>query len=191
MHPLLQQLLCSFGDLSKEENALLGELMVTREVSKGTVLVRQGEVCQECFFVLKGCLRQYRLVDGVEHSLQFYTENQAVTLFTSYTCKTPSDSSLVSLEDACVLVGEPERDARLFEQFPQLENITRSMMAQDLGKVQDALSAFRISSPEERYLELLNKRPELLQRVPQHQLASYIGVTPESLSRIRKRLLKS
>ena len=79
----------------------------------------------------------------------------------------------------------------MYETFPKLEIITRMMMEQDLGKSQDAMANFITSSPEERYLNLQKTRPDLLQRVPQHQLASFLGVTPESLSRIRNRMAKN
>jgi CRP-like cAMP-binding protein len=76
-----------------------------------------------------------------------------------------------------------------FQKFPHLEPASRMAVEEELGKSQDRLSNYIINSPEERYLQLLKTRPELLERVPQYQLASYLGVTPESLSRIRSRIM--
>jgi len=87
-----------------------------------------------------------------------------------------------------LIVGNFHLEQAMYEQFPKLQAITRSMMEHDFGRTQEALARFITSSPEERYVHLLTTRPELVQRVPQHQLASYLGVTPESLSRIRKRM---
>lgn len=89
-----------------------------------------------------------------------------------------------------MLIGEPDKFEELIKEFPKLEQITRAMMEQDFGETQDSFSKFITSTPEERYLNFLKERPGLIQRIPQHQLASYLGITPESLSRIRKRVLK-
>jgi CRP-like cAMP-binding protein len=94
----------------------------------------------------------------------------------------------VCLEDCVLLAGDLGQEQGMYEAFPQLELITRRMMAEDFGEMQQQWAVFMTRSPEERYLHLLGARPDLLQRVPQHQLASYLGVTPESLSRIRRRL---
>jgi CRP-like cAMP-binding protein len=182
------QFLSRFDELTPEETEAIAERMTVREIGRGTVLVREGEVCNACYFVLNGCLRQYVVIDGVEKTTRFFTENEAAVLFTPHASRIPSASYLASVEDSILLVGDPEADAALYREFPKLEQITRAMLEHDLGNTQDAFSRFVTSSPEERYLNLMKDRPDLLQRVPQHQLASYIGVTPESLSRIRKRI---
>ena len=89
-----------------------------------------------------------------------------------------------------LLIGDPHRDTELFTKFPILVDITRNMIETDLGNIKNTLTKFITSSPEQRYLNLLDERPELLQRVPQHIIASYLGMTPESLSRIGKRIIK-
>ncbi|GAA4318388.1 hypothetical protein [Compostibacter hankyongensis] len=86
------------------------------------------------------------------------------------------------------MVGEFSREQLMYRQFPALEAITRKIIEQDYGKTRENFAVFITSSPEERYIHLLKTKPELVQRVPQHQLASYLGITPESLSRIRKRI---
>lgn len=183
--------LSKLPSLTKEEVETLAENIPVRFFKKGTVLVKEGDICNKCYFVLKGCLRQYLIIDGDDKTTQFYTEEQAAVFFTSFTNQSKSESHLSCVEDSILIVGEPDSETDMYKKFPKLEQITRMMMAQDFGKTQDALSYFIASSPEERYLNLLKTKPDLLQRVPQHQLASYIGVSPESLSRIRKRLLKA
>lgn len=183
--------LSKIPELSKNDVDLLAENIPVKFFKKGTVLVKEGDVCNKCFFVLKGCLRQYLIINGVDKTTQFYTENQAAVFFTSFTNKIKSESHLSCVEDCILIVGEPGSEEEMNEQIPILGQITRKMMELDFGKTQDELSYFIASSPEERYLNLIKTKPELLQRVPQHQLASYIGISPESLSRIRKRLLKA
>lgn len=185
----LKKFLWGFGMFNAGEIEELAELMTVIHVERNAVLVTQGQVCKQCFFVLKGCMRKYVLVDGDEKTTDFYTENQAVNFFTSYSNQIASDSFLVSVEESTLLVGDPEHDASLFARFPQLEQITRKLLEQDFGKAQDTFARFITSSPKDRYLSILKERPDLLQRVPQHQLASYLGITAESLSRIRKRIV--
>lgn len=185
----LVSFLSAFELFKPEEINELAELMTVVSVKKNSLIVKEGEVCNHCFFVLRGCLRQYVVIDGLEKSTAFYTEHQAVNFFTSYTSQTVSACNLYSLEDSILLVGNPVTDAELYQKFPVLEKLTRKMMEEEFGKTQDNFSKFITSSPEERYLNLLNERPGLLQRVPLIHIASYLGITPESLSRIRKRIL--
>lgn len=187
---MVQQFVCSFNQLSQEEAKEIAGHLDVRIYPKGTILVREGEVSNQCYFVIKGCLRQYLLTEGEEHTVQFFIENEAAVLFSSYTQQLASKHFLVCAEDVVLLVGNPEKENSMFAAYPKLLDITRSMLESDFGKVQDDAAWYRSSTPEERYLRLLNDRPGLIQRVPQHQLASYLGVTPESLSRIRGRLNK-
>ena len=181
--------LSKINAFTPEEITELVSQIIVREVKKDTILVHQGKVCRLCYFVLKGCLRQYTLEDGIEKTIAFYTEDQAINFFTSKTRQTPSRSSLVTLEDALILAGNPEEERAMYAKYPKLERIAQAMVEQDFGKTQDAFAGFITSSPEQRYLNLLNERPDLIQRVPQRLLASYLGMTPESLSRIRKRIM--
>lgn len=180
-----------FDSLTSEEAEEIGAHLKAKAFKKGQILVKEGEITRECYFVIKGCLRQYVILDGDEKTTEFYTENQAAVLFSSYTSQSKSTSYLVSNENSIVIVGTPTEEDKMYQKFPKLAHITRMMLEQDFGQIQNKLTHFITSSPEERYQHLLSHRPDLLQRVPQHQLASYLGITPESLSRIRKRILKS
>lgn len=184
----LRAFLATFPSLSDDEKEGIAANLSVRVFPKGTFLLREGEVATKCYFVLKGCVRQYYLLDGEEKTTAFFTEEQAVVSFTSYAQQKPSTHYVVCVEDTTTIVGYMEGEREMYEKFPKLETITRAMMEQDYGKSQEDFAAFMTSSPEERYRSLLETRPELFRRVPQHQIASYLGVTPESLSRIRKRL---
>lgn len=188
MRDLLAEFLSQFGQLGHAQVRELSQLLNTVDLEKGAYLVKEGDPCNSCYFVLKGCLRQFVIQDGTEKTIALYTENQTVNYYTSQGSLLPSESYLQCLEDSLLLVGNPEQDAELYAKFPALLDITRNMMESDLGKAQVSLAKRILSNAEQRYLHLLEERPDLLQRVPQHYIASYLGVTPESLSRIRKRL---
>lgn len=180
--------LSQFNELSKSQIEELTELMTVKEVKKNTIIVKQGQFCKLCYFVLKGCLRQYIITEGTEKTIALYTEEEAVNFYTNQENPKASESFLSSLEDTILLIGNPENDQTLYSKFPVLGDITRRMTEIDLGKTQNSFAKFMTSSPEERYLNLLEERPGLIQRVPLSMIASYLGVTPESLSRIRKRI---
>lgn len=185
----MRAFLSGFELLQEDELELIAENTVVRSFKKGDLLLSEGEVSAECYSVLKGCVREYYMVDGDEKTTNFYTEGQPVNSFTSFTAGIPSKHFLVCAEDCVLTVGTEELEAEMCRRIPRLETVIRQEVEKATGRIQDELALFMISTPEERYLNLQKNRQDLLQRIPQHQIASYIGITPESLSRIRKRLL--
>jgi CRP-like cAMP-binding protein len=185
----LRQFVAQFPSLTEEEINDIVEHLSVQQFKKGTILLHEGAVSTLCYFVLKGCVRQFCTVNEEERTVEFYTENQTVVLFSSYGQQTPSKYSFVCAEDCTLIVGDMAQEQAMYDQFPKLASITRGMVEQHFGKTQEDFATFITSSAEERYTRLLATRPDVFQRVPQHHIASYLGVTPESLSRIRKRML--
>ena len=165
--------------------------MVIKTFKKGTVLLREGQISKEAYFVLDGCVRQYFLVDGEERTINFFSEEQWVVSITSLMHNLPSTHFISCCTNATLVVGNREREEDLYSRFPNLESISRKVMTQVFAEQQEIMASYYTETPEQRYLRLLESRPDLFQMIPQYQLASYIGVKPESLSRIRKRLLKN
>lgn len=190
MKDTLRQFVSQFGSLSEKEIEEIVDTIELGQFKKGSILLMEGDISSKCYFVLKGCVRQYKIVDGEEKTTAFYTEGQSIVSFSEYTTQAKSKHILICVEDCLLIIGDLSTEKGMYEKFPKLEAITRMMMEQDFGKTQAALELFITSSPEERYLNLLETNPNLLQRVPQHQLASYLGVTAESLSRIKKRIIQ-
>lgn len=188
MKEILQRFLSKFKELTAIQVQELSELMTVVEFKASQNLVIEGQKCNLCYFVLKGCLRQYIIQDGIEKTTAIYTEYQAVNYYSNQSQQEQSESFLTCVEDSILLVGNPETDKEIFDKFPILLEITRKMVETELGEAQNAIAKIITSNPEQRYLNLLAERPELLQRVPQKIIASYLGITSESLSRIRKRI---
>ncbi|MGV3612793.1 MAG: Crp/Fnr family transcriptional regulator [Fluviicola sp.] len=187
----MQELLFDFLEkhitLTEDEKNALVSLDIFRTVKKGTTLLEAGQKSHQTYFVLKGCIRVYYLIEGEEKTTAFYTEMEGFTPNCVRT-KEASEYSVSCLEDSILIVAIPEMEKELFSKFPKFESLCRVLSEELLIQEKINFDAFKLSSPEQRYLNLLQQRPDLLQRIPQHQLASYLGIKPESLSRLRARI---
>lgn len=177
-----------FLPLEEDEVAILEETIPVKNFPKGTILLDRGMVSQEFFFNIQGCVRMYYTVNGEEKTAFFYTENQFISSYQSFVHQLPANHSLECIEPCTVAVISREVAYQLLEQFPKFESLSRMAMEEELVTYQEIVASYIILSPEERYIRLLETQPELVTRVSQRTLAAYIGVTPESLSRIRKRI---
>lgn len=189
MQDLLFDFLSKYVPLSEEEKAVIVSLNLFRSVKKGTLLLKEGQRSKDSYFVLKGCIRTYYEIDSEEKTTAFYTEMEALTP-TCVISKTPSDYYVSCLEDTVLTVSNSDMEVEINSKFPKFETLCRMLSEENLAKQRIDFDAFKTSSPEQRYLNLLQKRPDLIQRVPQHQLASYLGIKPQSLSRLRARIFE-
>ena len=176
--------------LTEEEKKALRDLDIFHSFNEGTVLLKEGDIIKSGYFVIKGCLRSYYIIDNEEKTTAFSTE------FESLTPVSGDDTSRAAhyvscVEDSIVTVGNPEMEKDMMEKFPRFEKLCLIMSEQLLENNLASFADFKNSTPEQRYLNLLKTRPHLLQRVPQYQIASYLGMTPQSLSRIRKRVAQN
>ncbi|MBL7952084.1 MAG: Crp/Fnr family transcriptional regulator [Flavobacteriales bacterium] len=189
----MQEELFAFIDqympLTAEERHALVQLDIFHSFPKGTVLVRAGERSQRSYFVLKGCLRSYRVVDGEERTVELCTENEGLTPPWAAD-KATDELYVMCLEDVILVVANEGMEQEMFERFPRFQTLCRIVSEKQLVENKQAFADFKDRTPEERYVHLQENRPDLIQRVPQQHLASYLGITPESLSRIRKRIAR-
>lgn len=174
--------------LSKEESEAIAESMQTKTFKKGEYLLQEGQISTNTYFILEGCVREYILTDGDEKTTNFFTEEQWAISLNNFAPENTAKHNWVCVEETTVVVGDEQQARALFKRFPRFETISRTIMEAAFLEQKEALSSYYTDSPEQRYLKLLKSRPGLIQRVPQYQLASYIGIKPESLSRIRKRI---
>lgn len=160
-----------------------------KKFNKGDTLLHQGDKAEYCIYVISGCLRQYRIdEDGNEITSEFYTEEEWINVFNNSIKDNVSKYSLSCLEDCVLIYSHNTNKDEMFEKFSDLKDMTNLMLGEKIGEINENIFTYTSMSPEERYRNLLEKRPGLVNRVPQHQLASYLGVKPESLSRIKKRM---
>lgn len=189
MHDLLFDFIAKYITLDQREKEAILALDVFRAVKKGTVLLKEGQKSKDGYFVLKGCLRTYYIIDGEEKTTAFYTEMEGITP-NCVASNEPSKYYVAAAEDSIISQSNSDNDEDVLEKFPKFGTMCRLVSEELIVKQQINFDEFKTSSPEQRYLNLLEKRPDLIQRVPQHQLASYLGVKPQSLSRLRARILR-
>ena len=189
MKDTLFDFISKYITLTEEEKNALVSLDLFRTVKKGTILLKEGQKSKESYFVLKGCIRTYYVLDTEEKTTDFYTEMEALTP-PCVINKTPSDYFVSCIEDSILLVSNADMEVEINSKFPKFDIMCRMLSEELLAKQRIDFDEFKTSSPEQRYLNLLNKRPDLIQRVPQHQLASYLGIKPQSLSRLRARIVE-
>ncbi len=178
----------NYTKLTTEEIDAINESMDIKEYKKHTFIQREDESAQDSYFVLNGLVREYKLIKDEEISTNFFTEGQWILFFNDTKDDQELKVNLYCLEDTFLVVGNEEKAQILFSNFPRLESVARMIMEENMRENQKQMRTYLFNTPEERYLKLFNERPELFERVSQVNLSSYIGVKPESLSRIRKRI---
>lgn len=189
MQNILFDFISKYISLTEEEVNAINSLDLFRSVKKGTILLKEGQKSQEEYFVLKGCIRKYYIIDGEEKTTAFYTEMEGLVPHCVLS-KMPSEYFIGCVEDTILTVTNPDMGVGLNVKFPKFEIMCRMLSEELFAKQQINFDEFKTSSPEQRYLNLVQSRPDLIRRVPQHQLASFLGIKPQSLSRLRARILE-
>ncbi|MFV8363902.1 Crp/Fnr family transcriptional regulator [Flavobacterium sp. ZT3P35] len=176
----------------KKELEIFNSLLEYRTVSKKTILLHEGEMCNFEAFVIKGCIRKYYIdANGFEVILQFAIENAWVSdiSFSIYEEK-PSRVYIETLEDCDFFMFSPETKEELLVRAPKFERAFRILMQRSLAVTQERLFNTISKTATEKYLEFLDHYPTLSQRVAQHYIASYLGISAEFLSKIRTKISK-
>ncbi len=180
----------TFVKFTQADKELLASVLTFRQVDRKTELVSYDKQTDELFFLLKGCIRKYYTKDGEQITIYIMTENNFIGAFDSFITGTKSKETIECIEPCELLVLSRTDMDKLYKKIPLMNEFVRKIIEQTLIQFQQSLNSFILDNPEERYIKLLTQNPEILQRVPQHMLATYLGITATSLSRIRKRILK-
>ena len=180
-----------FVTLTDAEWTVVRKKMTLIEARKrDVVLVNKENICDKHFFVLRGCLRAYEFnMRGEEYNLAFAVENDWITDLGAFLNVTPGNYVVDSMEDSYVLSLEKENYDIIISDMPKMERYFRLLVQNSYLELQKRV-LFDISmGAEERYINFLDNYPLLERRIPQYHIASYLGITPESLSRIRRKIL--
>ncbi|MEO5996104.1 MAG: Crp/Fnr family transcriptional regulator [Chitinophagaceae bacterium] len=177
--------------LTQEEISFFNSLLECKTIPKKTILLHEGEVCNFEAFINKGCIRSYYLDEnGFEVTLQFAIEDWWVSDIASFHEHRPSDMFIETLEDCELLMLSPQTKENLLEKVPKLERVFRLLVQRNLSVLQSRLFKTIATSAQEKYVDFITRYPTIPQRVAQHYIASYLGISPEFLSKIRTRMSK-
>jgi len=162
-----------------------------REVAPGTILLAEGDVATKLFFVIRGCLRTYFIKeDGKDITAQFFVEDQMVASFESAVTGTPSRAYIEAIEDSIIAAIPLRTLEKIRGRSAAMQEGFNRFLTNRLVYYMEHCASYILDNPEERYVKLLIDSPELADRLPKRYIASYLGITPVSLSRIRSRLKK-
>jgi len=189
MYESLIQYIISYSTtpLTKADEELIVSVFTPRRIRKKQYFLQEGEVCMYTAFIVKGAMRQFSVDDkGAEHIVQLAIENWWAVDRESFTMLTPSIYTIEAWEDTEVLVSTMAELTNLIKQVPAVAEMVRQLDVKNSISTQKRLNASICFSAEKRYNEFMKTHPHFLQRFPLHMIASYLGITKETLSRIRK-----
>ncbi|WP_298486752.1 Crp/Fnr family transcriptional regulator [uncultured Maribacter sp.] len=178
----------TYISLSEQEIEYLKDAITKKEYHKNEIIFSEGKIANEIYFVNKGCVRLFYNVDGKDKTAFFYSAEQYICAGESYTYNIPAAENYQAISQTEIFILTKSKIEKLLKQVPKMEVIARIATENELITCQKLIACFITKSPEERYLDLLNTQRELFQQVPQQYIASYLGVSPETLSRIKKRV---
>jgi CRP-like cAMP-binding protein len=175
--------------LTDEEFEISAKYFIPKKLKKHQFLLNEGQVCTHIGFVNSGCLREYTIDNkGNEHIIQFAIEDWWVSDLNSFLSGSPSKYNIDALQNSEVLLLEKSERDKLLDACPKMERFFRLLMEAHHVVTEERVADSLSRSAEERYIKFMKTYPRIFNEIPQNQIASYLGITPQSLSRIRKEL---
>jgi len=193
-HDLFRKELEKFVAFTEEEWQIFTSYIKFATLKKRTHFAEKGKVCDQIAFILNGSVRYYHIKDGEEITGYFSFEREFTSSYNSFLTRQPSNNYIQALEDTQLLTLNYADVQKMYSNpvlAHKMERFGRLIAEFYLICYDERVTAFITQSPEERYVKLLENGREILQRIPQHYIATFLGITPVSLSRIRRRMLKS
>lgn len=179
----------SITSLNADEEKSFLSILEVKVLKKKDLLLKEGQICNKITFVNNGCLRLFYNIDGVENTIQFFFGDSWYTDYSSFLTGQPSIENMQALEESEVVQFKKDDLYKLYKSMPVFEKVGRVFAENAYLSISQLNQMKTNEEPEVRYLNLLKTRPKLVQQIPQHYIASYLGIKPETLSRIRKRIL--
>jgi CRP-like cAMP-binding protein len=183
-----RQKIASFVQLAEADLMRFANVLHEREVNKGEVLLKEGQVCKQFYFIFKGCMRSFSIENGREANIKFYVEDDMACNFDSFKKEEASQFYIVAMEDCIVYYGIKTEVIPILESDSAFYLFVFRFFQSLYFKEEEHANIFKLLTPEERYRYLLKNYPHYLQRIPVTYLASYLGMSRETLTRIRKKI---
>lgn len=183
----LENFIGKYVNLDSADLANITGKFINKKVKKNDYLLQPGQVCRDLIFVREGCLRLYYISNEIETSVWFSFKNSSAIEIASFISEQPTNYFLQAIEDSEVLLLTKVELNKLYNEYPKLHEMMKNFLEDVVLNLIDRFTSLQRDTAEERYLHLLSK-PDYLQKIPQKYLASFIGVTPTSLSRIRRKI---
>jgi len=189
MYELFFKTLNAKVEFTQEEQAIIRTYLTPKKIRKKQYFLQEGDVCKMIAFVEKGTLREYSIGEnGAEHIIQFALEGWTISDLYSFLTGEPATYNIDALEDSELVLISKTAHEELLKKVPKYETYTRLQLTGAYLAMQKRLTSIISLSLEERYANFTSVYPNIIQRVPQHMIASYMGLTPETLSRVRKKM---
>lgn len=177
--------------LTAGEEELIRTYLIPKKLRRKQYLLQEGDVCKHIAFVEKGILRAYTIGEkGTERIIQFALEGWTISDLYSFLTGEPATYTIDAIEDAELILISQSANEELLKKLPKYETFIRLQVTNAYIALQKRINSVISFTPEERYAKLNATYPEIVQRVPQHMIASFIGLTPETLSRVRRKMTK-
>lgn len=190
-HPSFQNNILNYVDLSNDEWAQFSSYYTLEKVDKNTVILKEGDVCEYESYVLEGCFKIFYQDENLrEYILYFAIEDWWVLDIGSFVSGSPSKLNIQALEDSVILTIDRAKKEELYRTIPKVEKLFRIMNQKTLAATQLRMISMLHKTADRRYLDFNERYPTLGQRIPQHQIAAYLGISHEFLSKVRKRVLR-
>ncbi len=187
MTPELKIYIGSYTDLEPAEMDAVANKFKRKIIKKNDYLLREGQVCKDIIFVQEGCLRLYYISDDIETSVWFSFKHSSAIEISSFISEKPTNYFLQAIEDSEILLLPKVELNKLYHAYPKMQEMMKNFLEDVVLNLINRFTSLQKDTAEKRYLHLLSK-PAYLQKIPQKYLASFIGVTPTSLSRIRRKV---
>ena len=171
----------------KNNWAKFQDSFIEREIAAKTILLEEGKIANNVYFIKKGCIRMWFNKDGKDITVQFFFEGQPVASIESFMTNQPSMYYLESIEPSTIISLSKDNFVQLGNLYPEFKERFKDFSFQRFANYSQLFLSRIKDSPRERYEDLIKNHPEIIKRVPQHYIASYLGITPISLSRIRNK----
>jgi CRP-like cAMP-binding protein len=187
---ILRQVMSQTIPIADDEWEAFEPFLFIKKVKKKSLFLEEGHISNTIGLVLSGSFRQYYMVDGIEKTTFFFFENNFVCDYDSFLTQRPCDHFVEAMEDCEILYFSREHMYRMYRLYPKFETFGRLIAESVYLCTKERLGHFLLDAPEGRYRQFMksHEAEQILQRVPQHYVASYLGITPVSLSRIRARV---